>query len=124
MSEPADVASAAERQLRELADELNPYGLAAEVLDEHWRLVWTSEELQTIWGVRDPGQLGLERHILESRSGVFADGVVPRESGERWLRTNLPFILAGTDSGSEAVADMLDSDFASVLEELEPQAAP
>jgi len=124
MSEPADVASAAERQLRELADELNPYGLAAEVLDEHWRLVWTSEELQTIWGVRDPGQLGLERHILQSRVRVLAGGVVTRESGERWLRANLPFMLAGTDGGSEAVAEMLESDFASVLEELESEAAP
>jgi class 3 adenylate cyclase len=124
MSETADVAGAAERQLRELAEELAPYGLAAEVLDDGWRLVWTSEELQTIWGVRDPGQLGLERHILESRSRVLAGGVLTRESAERWLRTNLPFILAGTDGGSEAVADMLESDYASLLGELEPQAAP
>jgi class 3 adenylate cyclase len=124
VTETAGVAGSAERQLRELVAELAPYGLAAEILDDGWRLVWASEELQTIWGVRDPGQLGLERHILESRSKALVGGALTRESAERWLRTNLPFILAGTDGGSDAVANMLESEFAAVLRELEAQTPP
>jgi class 3 adenylate cyclase len=124
MSETADVAGSAARQLRELAGELDPYGLAAEILDDRWFLVWISEELQTVWGIRDPGQLGLERHILQSPWRALAGGVLTPEGATGWLRTNLPFILAGTDGGSEAVADMLESDFAHLLRELEPQAAP
>jgi class 3 adenylate cyclase len=124
VNETAAVPRPAEEQLRELVEELDPYGLAAEVLDGRWRLVWTSEELQTIWGVRDPGQLGLERHILESRARALTGDALTRESAERWLRTNLPFILAGTDGGPEAVADMLAPDFAPLLSDVEPQAAP
>jgi class 3 adenylate cyclase len=111
------------RELQELADQLDSYGWAAELLDDRWRLVWVSEELLTMYGEPDPERVGVGDHVLVSRSRGLARDVVTRESAERWMRTNGPFMVEAA-GGSGEILELVDSDLARILESCEPRPAP
>jgi class 3 adenylate cyclase len=110
-----------DRGLREVAEELAPYGWAAELLDTRWRLVWVSDELQTIYGRE---QLRLGAHILRSRRAFYDAGSAPHEKAEGWFQRNVPFMLEDSEGGREAIAEMLGADFASVVADAKPRCAP
>jgi class 3 adenylate cyclase len=118
------VAGGADRRLGDIAEELDSYGWAAELLDAHWRLVWVSEELMTMYGARDPERIGLGEHVLASRATARREGVITEESAERWLRTNGPFLLEASDDGCEALVEMLDATGAEILRDCDPRPAP
>jgi hypothetical protein len=90
--EAADVAEGADPRLCEVAEQLDSYGWAAELPDEHWRLVWISQEMTKMYGA-DPKQVGVGDHVLVLRGRGVASGAIPFDSAERWLRTNGPFLL-------------------------------
>jgi hypothetical protein len=100
----AAIASGADPSLVRLAALLDAHHWAAELVDDRWRLVWVSEELRTLYGAREDGDLGLGLHVLEARVRGMTVGLADRE---RWLRTNLPMILSATEGGREEVAKML-----------------
>lgn len=83
----AEVAEGADPRLGELAQQLDSYGWAAELLDEHWRLVWVSHELIRMYGA-EPMRVGVGDHILVSRARGVASRAISVDSAELWLRTN------------------------------------
>jgi class 3 adenylate cyclase len=117
------IAQSATPRLCELAEQLDAYRWGAELLDRQWRVVWVSEELQVIWGETDPERLGYGRHFLEARM-VGAGGLLSRASVERWLRTNLPFMLHGDEADTSALAAMMPDDLLPLFEAAEPREPP
>ncbi|CAA9513675.1 MAG: hypothetical protein AVDCRST_MAG17-2153 [uncultured Solirubrobacterales bacterium] len=120
----AEVVKVADRRLRELAEQLDSYGWAAELLDDRWRLVWVSEELLTMYGERDPGRIGVGDHVLVSRARGVARGVIAEDSADQWLRTNGPFLLEAAEGGMEEIAEKLDPERARILKDCDPRPAP
>ena len=49
MAQRSEVAEGTDERLRELAEQRNSYGLAAELIDHGWHLVWVSEELMAMY---------------------------------------------------------------------------
>jgi class 3 adenylate cyclase len=110
----------ADPRLRELAEQLDGHRWAAELVDERWRLVWVSQELRAM-RAEDEDQIRYGQHFLMSGTAGFA--VLTNSSRERWVRTNVPFMLEGDDDKAP-IAEMLPSDLRAVVEELEPQSPP
>src|SRR4051794_8213004 len=67
VAETLQVGEGADERLRDLAEQLDSYGWAAELLDHRWHLVWASDEFLTMYGERDPERIGLGDHVLVSR---------------------------------------------------------
>jgi class 3 adenylate cyclase len=124
MGRGSDVAEGTDRRLKDLAEQLNSYGWAAELLDNRWHLVWVSEELRKMYGEPEPHQIGLGEHVLVSRVHARDRGVLTEESGERWLRTNGPFLLEAAENGRDTLAELLRSRGAEILEDCDPRPAP
>jgi class 3 adenylate cyclase len=118
------MAKGADERLCDLAEQLDAYGWAAELLDERWHLVWVSEQLMTMFGERDGEKLGLGEHVLVSRTRAREKGTLTEESAERWLRINGPFLLEAADGGPEELAEMLRFGEEEILEECDPRPAP
>jgi class 3 adenylate cyclase len=124
VAEAPEVAEGSDERLRELASQLDAYGWAAELLDRRWHLAWVSSELLTMYGERDPERVGLGEHVFVSRVRARRRGTITKESGERWLRTNGPFLLDSAGDGHRELANHLDSWEAEILEECDPSPAP
>jgi len=118
------VAEGADRRLRELAEQLDCYGWAADLLDERWRLVWMSSDLCTIFGEPDPHAAGVGDHVLVRLARGLSRGVLTKESAERWLRTNGPYLLEMSTNDRQALSDILCSDWARILDACDPGPAP
>ena len=124
MAGPIDVAEGTDQRLRELAEQLDSYGWAAELLDHRWHLVWVSEELLKMYGEPQADRTGLGENVFASRVRARDQGVITEESGERWLRTNGPFVLDASGEGRDALAEMLHPRGAELLADLNPRPAP
>ena len=124
MAGAPEVADRTDQRLRKLAEQLDSYGWAAELLDEHWHLVWISEEWAAMYGERDPERAGVGEHVFVSRVRARERGVITEESGERWLRTNGPFLLDAAEGDRDALAALLDSHGARVLARCDPRPPP
>ena len=118
------MAEGADERLRALAAQLESYGWAAELLDHRWHLVWVSDELLTMYGEREPERIGLGEHVLVSRVRARDGGTITEQSGERWLRTNGPFLLEAAEGGRDELAELVPSGDAQILEECDPRRAP
>jgi hypothetical protein len=113
-------ADIADPRLRELAEQLDGHRWAAELVDERWRLVWVSQELRAM-RAEDEDRIRYGQHFLMSGTAGFT---VLTESGrERWIRTNVPFMLR-SERDKAAIAQMLTPDLRAVVEQLEPQSPP
>jgi class 3 adenylate cyclase len=112
-----------DKRLRELAEQLDSYRWAAELLDDRWRVVWVSEELQVIWGETDAERLGYGRHFLRARMPRVG-GLLSRPSVERWLETHLPFMLHANAGDKAALGEMMPSDLLRLLEAAERREPP
>ena len=119
-------------ELRALAEQLDAYGWAAELLDDQWRLTWVSEQLLTMYGGPEPEAAGVGHHVLVSRALGLLLGAVTEESAEHWLQTNGPFLLADTggelgdipELANPEAREVLDTVWARMLAECEPRPAP
>lgn len=117
----ATLAPGVSDQLGELAELLDRHRWAAELLDERWRVVWVSEELQTLYGETRPEVLGLGDHILAARVRGMTVTAADRES---WLQTNVPLMIESTEGGIEAIEGMLAPELTAVLDGIEPRSPP
>jgi class 3 adenylate cyclase len=124
MRGPPGVADGTDERLRDLAEQLDSYGWAAELLDPRCHLVWVSDELLTMYGERDPVQIGLGEHVIVSRVRARERGTITEESGDRWLRTNAPYLLDAPGGERSALAELLPARDARKLDEYEPRPAP
>src|SRR3954465_13543983 len=93
MSAAPDVAYGTDERLRDLAEQLNSYGWAAELLDPSCKLREISDELLTMYGEHDPAQIGLGEQRPVSRVRAREKGMSTDEGAERWLRTSSPSLL-------------------------------
>jgi class 3 adenylate cyclase len=110
--------------LKELAEQLEAAGWAAELIDHRWQLVWMSHELLAVYGERDVEQVGVGGHVLAARAGVRERGTITQDSAERWLRTHGPFLLHDAGGEVEQFTEMLDPESAQILRGCEPRPAP
>jgi class 3 adenylate cyclase len=94
--------------LSTVADELAPTGVAAELYDSDWRLLWVSAELQTLLGTNNPDELGLGAHVLEVYAKPHWRAVTSPEQRERSLQEGLPHLLSETPGGITALQTLLD----------------
>lgn len=113
---------AADQRLLELAEQLAPYRVGAAVFDQRWRLVWKSEELDTVLVDSDPDRLAPGAHVLEVWRELASR--LTAETARGFLRTNIPFILAADDTDQDSIAEIVGSEFAATTRDLEPQTAP
>jgi len=110
----------ADPRLRELAEQLDGHRWAAELVDDRWRLLWVSQELRAM-RAEDEDRIRYGQHFLMSGTAGFA--VLTESSRERWVRTNVPFML-DRDGDKAPIAQMLSPNLRAVVEELEPQSPP
>jgi class 3 adenylate cyclase len=114
----------ADSRLRGIAEELDAYGRAAEITDDRWRVMWTSQELLTLLGQSEPELIGVGDHFLGRLARMVADGTISDESAEQWLRINGPFFLHTIGDGQKTLIEMLDSERARILNECVARPAP
>jgi class 3 adenylate cyclase len=97
--------------------ELQRTGLAATAFDHEWRMVWVSDEQKRLLDEWDDDTLGVGRRLPESLgSGPWRSVLMP-EDVLRWTKDMLPWIVADTPGGAEAVADMLSASLTDVERE-------
>lgn len=102
-------------ELAALACELDERGLAADILDENWSLVWVSQELKALLGEHDERELGYGLHTLEAMLGeAWLGAVTPASLAELAQRT-VPYWAA---SAPRHVLEQLGQRVADVLGEL------
>ena len=105
-------------------DALGRTGWAAQVTDSRWQLVWVSAEMKRLLGCEDEKKLGYGGHVLEAYlTDVWSRTVTP-ESQLHQLAIDVPFMLADTPGGKEAIARMLPAEAGPFLDELEPVPVP
>ena len=119
-SEPAGLT----QSVQEIIAELEKTGVAAELVDPDWRLVWVSPQLRTLTGAGSDEELGLGRHFLETRTLPPWRQFVSNEEFLAVVRELLPFIAEGTPGGLAALRELADSVWGSALSEIEPEPLP
>src|ERR687896_1710700 len=119
-SEPAEFTESAQ----EIIAELERTGVAAELVNPDWRLVWVSPQLRALTGASSDEDLGLGRHILETRALPAWRQFVSDEEARAVARELIPYMADGTPGGLGALRELADSVFGSVLSEIEPKPLP
>ena len=119
-SEPAEFTESAQ----EIIAELERTGVAAELVNPDWRLVWVSPQLRALTGAGSDEELGLGRHILETRALPAWRQFVSDEEARAVARELIPYMADGTPGGLAALREGADSVFGSVLSEITPKPLP
>jgi len=109
---------------QEIVAQLDETGVAAELVDPDWRLVWVSPQLRALTGARSDEELGLGRHIVETRTLPAWWQFVSDEAALELAREFFPYIAAGTPGGLAALREVADGVFQPVLSEIEPKPLP
>jgi class 3 adenylate cyclase len=119
-SEPAELT----RSAQEVTAQLDDTGVAAELVDPDWRLMWVSPELRALTGAGSDEALGLGRHYLETRTLPAWHQFVSDEKLVAVARELLPYMADGTPGGVAGLREAADSIFLPVLSEIEPKPLP
>src|SRR6476469_4012911 len=98
------VSDARDPRLDTVIQGLEETGWAAEVCDAEWRLIWVSSNARTLIGQDDDGDLGLGKHVLESRQHPAWQRLVSLEAQEQWVRLNVPQMLVDDPGSGERLA--------------------
>lgn len=112
------------QSMQEITAQLGATGVAAELVDPDWRLVWVSPQLRELTGGGSDAELGLGRHFVETRTLPAWRQFVSDEEFLAVARELLPYIADGTPGGLSALRKVGDSLFGSVLSEIEPKPLP
>lgn len=119
-SEPAELPQSAQ----EIIAELEKTGVAAELVDPDWRLVWVSPELRGLTGAGSDEELGLGRHFVETRTLPAWRQFVSDEEFLAVARELMPYIAEGTPGELAALREVADSVLGPVLSAIEPKPLP
>jgi class 3 adenylate cyclase len=117
------VADTGDPRLDEIVRGLEETGWAAEVCDADWTLIWISSQARALMG-EDDGELGLGKHILESRRQPAWQRLVSDEAQELWVRLNVPQMLADDPGSKERLADIGRPELRHAVLEAEPADIP
>ena len=94
---------AATTSLEQVIAQFEQTGLAAQVFDPEWRLVWVSEEQKRLLGEFDEAELGYGERLHEFLGdGPWRDALVG-DSILRWVAEVLPWIVADIPGGADEV---------------------
>lgn len=110
--------------LRELTDQLEQTGWAAALVHADWRLVWVSTQLRAFMGGAADDELGVGTHFCEALVGSRWRTSITEQTRARWLRECVPYVAHDTPGGIARIRDLVGSDDAAALEELEAAAPP
>jgi class 3 adenylate cyclase len=119
-SEPAELT----QSTQEIIAQLDETGVAAELVDPDWRLVWVSPQLRALTGAGSNEALGLGRHYVETRTLPAWWQFVSDENALELACELFPYIADGTPGGLPALREVADSIFQPVLSEIEPKPLP
>ncbi len=111
-------------RLADVTQVLEQSGWAVELWDAEWRLAWVSRGLKDVIGEHDEQRLGYGRHWLECRLNDVWSSTVTEGTLERMLEEDLPYVLADTPGGVEALQTMVDEELRPRLEGLAPVPPP
>ncbi len=109
---------------KEIIAQLEKTGVAAELVDPDWRLVWVSPELRALTGAGSDEALGLGRHYVKTRTLPAWRQFVSDAKLVEVAREIFPYIADGTPGGPGALRETAHSLFRPVLSELEPKPLP
>jgi class 3 adenylate cyclase len=109
-----------EPRLAAVAREIEATGSAAEVYDREWKLVWLTSQFRFFAGDRPLEELGVGEHAVQVRT-VALDGMVPVETGLRWMRRNIPRMAPDTPGGMDAIRALLPPEHDRQVGPLEPR---
>jgi class 3 adenylate cyclase len=112
------------QSVQEITAQLDETGVAAELVDPDWRLVWVSPQLRELTGARSDEELGLGRHIVETRGLPAWRQFVSDEEARAVARELMPYMADGTPGGLSALREVAPSIFQPVLSETEPEPLP
>jgi class 3 adenylate cyclase len=110
-------------ELARVVEALDQTGWSAVVTDAGWRIVWSSKEIALILGDEAATDLGIGRHMLETRS-LAAFTIINDESVADWVRVHAPYALHDGPMSRDELAAVVDDRFRSIVEEAEPRPAP
>jgi class 3 adenylate cyclase len=119
-SEPAELPQSAQ----EIIAELEKTGVAAELVDPDWRLVWVSPELRGLTGAGSDEELGVGRHFVETRTLPAWRQFVSDEEFLAVARELMPYIAEGTPGELAALREVADSVLGPVLSAIKPKPLP
>lgn len=105
------------------AQRIEETGWAAELCDCDWNLVWVSGQMRTILGHPTDAELGIGRHMLESRLGRAWLGAPDRVT-KQWIKDNVPLMIEHTPGGLEAMSEMVTDDLKPLLDGLRASRIP
>jgi class 3 adenylate cyclase len=109
---------------QEIIAELEKTGVAAELVDPDWRLVWVSPELRGLTGAGSDEELGLGRHFVETRTLPAWRQFVSDEEFLAVARELMPYIAEGTPGELAALREVADSVLGPVLSAIKPKPLP
>ncbi len=108
-------------RLAAMAEQLEHTGWAAELCAPDWTLVWVSSQFRRLLGDPEDEELGLGRHILETRRMELRARYIPPEVQLGWMRENIPHMLAGTPDGRDGLVALTDApEIQAIAREAEP----
>jgi class 3 adenylate cyclase len=109
--------------LQPVIDALDATGWSAVVTDADWRIVWSSKEIALILGDEAASDLGIGRHMLETRA-LAAFTIIHDDSVADWVRVHAPYALYDGSLTREELAEVVDERFRSIVDEAEPTEPP
>lgn len=107
-------------ELAHWADLITELQWAAFLLDEEFRLVWASPDLQRFLGSSNEAELGYGRHVLEALTLDAWRRLATSESGRRLLSDLGPFVM-GDARVNAAHLQAIPEDFHELFLGLEPR---
>ncbi|HEX8205125.1 MAG TPA: adenylate/guanylate cyclase domain-containing protein [Solirubrobacteraceae bacterium] len=109
--------------LEKVVEALEQTGWSAVVTDAEWRIVWSSKEIALILGDEASSELGVGRHMLETRA-LAAFTIITDDSVGEWVRVHAPWVLHDGATSREELADLVDERFRAAVEQAEPAPPP
>jgi len=105
------------------AQRIEETGWAAELCDCDWNLVWVSGQMRTILGHPTDEELGIGRHMLESRLSRAWLGSPDRVTTQ-WIKDNVPLMIEHTPGGLDVMREMIGDDLKPLLDGMRPSRIP
>lgn len=109
--------------LAEVIEVLDETGWAAEVTDASWNIVWASDEMRLVLRAEHFSDLGVGHHFLNTRRATALEAVRP-ESGLRWMRKHVPYVMHDTGVSLEDLRDVVRPEYFRHLQGIEPAKPP
>lgn len=111
-------------RLQAYADAIARLEWSALLLDDDWRLVWTSDELNTFMRVNEDSDLGFGLHIAEALlKDTWLAGIHPDSLADVFADVG-PYLLYDFQQKNREPGEIMPPEFVGFLEGMEPKELP